>query len=62
MKYRKSDSGSTRLVSFRIDEDTLKELKGFNINLNAQVNHYLHNLLIHLYLYEGTGSIFVYTK
>lgn len=67
MKYRKSDSGSTRLVSFRIETDVYDNLKRYNVNLNAQVNHYLSNLSMHLDLYDRANSkehfpLFVYTK
>lgn len=62
MKYRKSTFGSTRLVSLRIEEETLNNLRRYNVNLNAQVNHYLNQLSMHLDLYDGVNSLFVYTK
>lgn len=62
MRYRKSTFGSTRLVSLRIEEETLNNLRRYNINLNAQVNHYLNQLSMNLDLYDGVNSFFVYTK
>lgn len=61
MKYRKSNS-STQLVSVRIDVDTLKFLKRYKVNINAQINHYLDNLVMDFCLNDGKSKVFVYTK
>lgn len=59
-KGRKKTYDSTIQVSFRLDELTFKFLQKYNVNLNAQVNHYLGNLCLHLALNDN--SVFVYTK
>lgn len=62
MRYRKSIFGLTRLVSLRIEEETLNNLRCYNINLNAQVNYYLNQLSLDLDLCDDINSLFVYTK
>lgn len=60
--YRKTSSGSTQLVSLRLESDVIKLLRDeYHVNLNAQVNHLLSNLLTELILYSDK-RVFVYTK
>lgn len=51
--------------NFRLDSSVVDLLVNtYDVNLNAQVNHYLSNLLTHLILSECNkhDTVFVYTK
>lgn len=66
MAGRKKVYDKSKLYSFRLDSEVMSLLsKTYHVNVNAQVNHYLSNLLTALILSEGSKdclSHYVYTK
>lgn len=61
MSRRKIDA-KLKLYSFRLDSEVVNMLQSdYNVDLSAQLRHYLSNLLYHLILNDDK-KVIVYTK